>query len=285
MSIGKKSRQGNATLEPKRRAAFEKLLMDSQSFYAAAMQSWDAADSIIAEISDARRAQGEHVIQVETLHPTGKDPWMRCESALTAATMNCVIAIELLLKGFILVEASFDEATLKAIKGKIGHDFQAALDHMKETRSEWAAELARLFEEVPGEVKVQVFYHKWSPPEKWVEDDNRLCDDTLEGLMELLVKECMAMDRYSFEDMDKEKDDYRIKLMRCGKMDEFHARASAMLLDKAMERGVAICTGISIVLSEGVPKDGRPRASKSNARVMRLSPKENWQVWRSAPKL
>ena len=105
---------------------------------------------------------------------------IRLESALTVATMNYCIAIELLMKAFIGVNGRFDQAALDVMRNEVSHNIEKVFEHIPK---DWAQRLEVIYQTTEmKDTEVAVFWSGWNPPNgRWIGDTKRLATPTLKS--------------------------------------------------------------------------------------------------------
>ena len=214
---------------------FAKMLEDSRAFYVSAVEAWDRAHGLAVETSCAAadRRKRDRESGVTRLQMDHED--FRIESALTSATFNYVVALELLLKAFVGVERRFDSQSLKDMKGSIVHDLVRVLDPGL-IPPEWTECLERAYQDAEmARTEVASYHDAWDPPGQWIEDTKTLAAPTFRSFLKFLSRERAAEERYSFEKVSRSA--WRIKLAGYDRVAPFHAAIEELLIAKARERG------------------------------------------------
>ena len=215
---------------------FAKMFADSTMFYSAAKAAWNEATRLSDENKESQRRQTEGINPIfreigcdrpDTFH-------IRLESALTVATMNYCIAIELLMKAFIGVNGRFDQDSLDVMR-KVSHKTEEIFKYIPED----CAQMEVIYQTAEMEdTEVAVFWSGWNPPNgEWIEDTEedtqRLAIPTLKKFLCFLSTEKIYADRYSFEKFSN--NDWRFKLCESQKIESFQHEIEKMLLEKAEE--------------------------------------------------
>ena len=158
------------------------------------------------------------------------------ESALTSATFNYVVALELQIKAFVGVARRFDAPSVTAMEDKIRHEIARALDP-RWIPEDWTERLEEIYrDQKMSRTEVEPYYDLWNPPSgEWIGDTKRLDIPTLRSFLEFLSRERAAQDRYSFQKVAE--DDWRIKLVGYERIGPFHTSVEEFLIAKARERG------------------------------------------------
>ena len=213
---------------------FAKMFADSTMFYSAAKAAWNEAIRLSDENKESQRRQTEGINLIfrkigcdrpDTFH-------IKLESALTVATMNYCIAIELLMKAFIGVNGRFDQDSLDVMRDEVSHKIEKIFKHIPE---DWAKRLEVIYQTAEmKDTEVAVFRSGWNPPNgEWIEDTQRLAIPTLKKFLCFLSTEKIYADRYSFEKFSN--NDWRFKLCESQKIESFQHEIEKLLLEKAEE--------------------------------------------------
>ena len=217
---------------------FAKMFADSTMFYSAAKAAWNEATRLSDENKESQRRQTEGINPIIPLRQIGCDRpdtfHIRLESALTVATMNYCIAIELLMKAFIGVNGRFDQDSLDVMRNKVSHKIEKIFmeEHIP---NDWAQRLEVIYQTAEmKDTEVAGFWSGWNPPNgEWIEDTQRLAIPTLKKFLCFLSTEEFYADRYSFEKFSN--NDWRFKLCESQKIESFQHEIEKMLLEKAEE--------------------------------------------------
>ena len=219
---------------------FAKMFADSTMFYSAAKAAWNEATRLSDENKESQRRQTEGINPIfreigcdrpDTFH-------IRLESALTVATMNYCIAIELLMKAFIGVNGRFNQDAIDVMRNVVSHNIEKIFEP-KHIPEDWAKELEVIYQTTEmKDTEVAVFWSGWNPPNgEWIEDTEedtqRLAIPTLKKFLCFLSTEKIYADRYSFEKISN--NDWRFKLCESQKIESFQHEIEKMLLEKAEE--------------------------------------------------
>ena len=215
---------------------FAKMLSDSRAFLASAVTAWDSAHALAAEASAAAAARKERDAESGELPLKMDHEDFSVESALTSATFNYVVALELQIKAFVGVARRFDAAAIAAMENPIRHQMAKALGP-RWIPEEWAERLEAIYRDNEmSKTEVVPYYDAWNPPTgEWIGDTRRLEAPTLRSFLEFLSRERAAQDRYSFQKVAE--DDWRIKLAGYERIGPFHTAIEEFLVAKARERG------------------------------------------------
>ena len=215
---------------------FAKMLADSRAFLVSAVAAWDRAHTLAAEASAAAAARRKRDAASGALTLTMDHEDFGVESALTSATFNYVVALELQIKAFVGVARRFDALSVSAMESKIGHKIARALDP-RWIPPDWKERLEAIYRDQDmSRTEVQPYYDVWNPPTgEWIGDTKRLEAPTLRSFLEFLSREGAPQDRYSFQDVAE--DDWRIKLAGYERIGPFHTAVEEFLIAKAIERG------------------------------------------------
>ena len=221
---------------------FAKMFADSTMFYSAAKAAWNEATRLSDENKESQRRQTEGINPIIPLREIGCDRpdtfHIRLESALTVATMNYCIAIELLMKAFIGVNGRFDQDSLDVMRNEVSHNIEKIFEHIPD---DWAQRLEVIYQTAEmKDTEVAGFWSGWNPPDgEWIEDTERIEDTqrlaipTLKKFLCFLSTEKIYADRYSFEKFSK--NDWRFKLCESQKIESFQHEIEKILLEKAEE--------------------------------------------------
>ncbi len=215
---------------------FAKMFTDSKMFYSAAKAAWNEAAQLLDENKESQRRQVEEnnpkTIVLEFDRDRHDTIRLRLESALTVATMNYCIAIELLMKAFIGVNSRFDQDSLDVMRDEVSHSIEKIFDHIP---NDWTLRLEDIYHTAEMEdAEVVVFWSGWNPPNgRWIGDTRRLATPTLKKFLYILSTEKIYADRYSFEDFSN--NDWRVKLCESQKIESFQLEVKKFLLEKAKE--------------------------------------------------
>ena len=209
---------------------FAKMLSDSKQFLEAAKRAWEKAHRIA---NDWQSEEDNRPANVTVIDGTDSLRISR-ESALTVAMMNYTTSLELLLKAFVGVHMRFDDNSLSVMRDQIGHKSETVLDHIP---PQWAKELRDLFQQTDAaQVQVVALWNSWNPPSgDWIGNTSRLDTNTLDEFLQLLSKEKLNVDRYSFELFAD--NDWRVKIAQYDKLESLHSGIESLLSEKAKETG------------------------------------------------
>ena len=181
---------------------FAKMFADSTMFYSVAKVAWNEATRLSDENKESHRQQTEGINPKITLLEIGSDRpdtfRIRLESALTVATMNYCIAIELLMKAFIGVNGRFDQDSLDVMRDEVSHKIEKIFKHIPK---DWVDRLEVIYQTTEmKDAEVAVFWSGWNPPNgRWIGDTQRLVTPTLKKFLCFLNTEKIYADRYSFK--------------------------------------------------------------------------------------
>ena len=215
---------------------FTKMLSDSTMFYFAAKAAWNEAVQLLDENKESQRQLTEGFKPKIILLEIGGDRLdtfhLRLESALTVATMNYCIAIELLMKTFIGVNGRFDQDSLDVMRNEVSHNIEKIFQHIPK---DWAQRLEAIYQTAEmKDTEVAVFWSGWNPPNgRWIGDSQRLATPTLKKFLCFLSTEKLYTDRYSFKNFSN--NDWRVKLCGSQKIESFQHEVEKFLLEKAEE--------------------------------------------------
>ena len=215
---------------------FAKMFTDSKMFYSAAKAAWNEAARLLDENKESQRRQAEGFNPKTIVLEIGRDRHdtfrLRLESALTVATMNYCIAIELLMKAFIGVNSRFDQDSLDVMRDEVSHNIEQIFEHIPK---DLAQRLEVIYQTAEmKDTEVVVFWSGWNPPNgRWIGDTQRLATPTLKKFLFFLSTEKFYADRYSFEDFSN--NDWRVKLCESQKIESFQHEVEKILLEKAKE--------------------------------------------------
>ena len=151
------------------------------------------------------------------------------------------------------------------MKREIGHEIIKVFEYIP---ADWVNELEDLYQTTNmNNTEVVPFYSPLNAPDgDWICETDRLDCPNFEEFLDMLYREKMHENRFSFKDFSG--DDWRIKLCSCREIKSFHSKLEELLRKRAKEHN---CLGESIKIMMNT--DGFSKTSD-----LRLSPEAQFEI-------